>query len=115
MSEYAITYRGHTIEPLVFVTNRPRQGKSLPLRRYNAAVNVTNHESGTMQSARLPSDFEFFGDARRAAESRGRALVDHPEAAAELDAAFSPQREAPAPVESPFSATSVTPAPTPAA
>ena len=74
----AFNYKGHSIEPLVYAAVRPRQGKSAPLRRYQAAVSVTNVETGVKRTERLHLDFEFFGDARRAAGERGQSMIDDP-------------------------------------
>jgi hypothetical protein len=97
----AFNYKGHSIEPLVYAHLRPRQGKSAPLRRYQAAVSVTNVETGVKRTERLAVDFEFFGDARRAAGERGQLMIDNPDAAAEASP-FEPVATPSAPVASPF-------------
>ena len=76
-------YKGHSIEPLVYPYIEPMRSKQLRVRRYRAAVRIVNVETNAEQTARLPVDFEFFGDARRAAELHGRHLIDHPEEAQE--------------------------------
>jgi hypothetical protein len=76
----ATTYRGHTIEPLVYPHFAPHLKGSPRERRYLAAVTVTHLETQATQLARLPRDYSFFGDARRAAEEHGRHLVDEPAA-----------------------------------
>ena len=74
-------YKGHTVEPLVYLYIEPKVGKLPRVRRYRAAVHVTDLATQEIQVAKLPMDYEFFGDARRAAEARGREMIDHPEQA----------------------------------
>lgn len=82
----ASTYRDHTIEPLVYPEAGPYR-KGLPhARRYLAAVTVTHLPTGAARLARLPQNFEFFGDARRAAEAHGRLLIDSPPAMPDAEA-----------------------------
>ena len=97
----AFNYKGHSIEPLIYASMRPRQGKSAPLRRYQAAVSVTNVETGVKRTERLAVDFEFFGDARRAAGERGQLMIDNPNADTEASP-FEPTVSAPVVVTSPF-------------
>ncbi|MDB5803598.1 MAG: hypothetical protein JWN73_920 [Betaproteobacteria bacterium] len=97
----AFNYKGHSIEPLVYAHLRPRQGKSAPLRRYQAAVSVTNVETGVKRTERLAVDFEFFGDARRAAGERGQSMIDNPDSVAEASP-FEPVATPSVPVASPF-------------
>jgi len=74
-------YKGHTVEPLVYLHIEPKVGKLPRVRRYRAAVHVTDLATQEKQVAKLAMDYEFFGDARRAAEARGREMIDHPELA----------------------------------
>jgi len=76
-------YKGYAIEPLVYPFMEPKRSKQLTVRRYRAAVHITNNETQVKQTAKLPTDFEFFGDARRAAVTHGKHLIDNPEAAQE--------------------------------
>lgn len=76
-------YKGHTVEPLVYLYIEPKVGKLPRVRRYRAAVHITDLATQEKQVAKLAMDFEFFGDARRAAEARGREMIDHPESAAD--------------------------------
>jgi len=98
----AFNYKGHSIEPLIYAHLRPRQGKSAPLRRYQAAVSVTNVETGVKRTERLAVDFEFFGDARRAAGERGQLMIDNPAATDAEASPFEPVATPSVPVTSPF-------------
>ena len=99
MSEINIhDYKGYSIEPLVYPQTRPRQGKSGPVRRYYAAVSLINLNTQVKHTAKLANDFEFFGDARRAAEARGKTLIDDPALLQELDAEAGPAALFTAPV-----------------
>ncbi len=75
----ALTYKGYAIEPLIYPFVEPKQSKRLRVRRYRAGVRVINIETQDTQTATLPTDFEFFGDARRAAEAHARKMIDNPE------------------------------------
>lgn len=74
-------YKGYSIEPLVYLYVAPKQGKLPRVRRYRAAVTITELATQEKQVAKLAVDYEFFGDARRAAVSHGQAMIDHPEQA----------------------------------
>lgn len=83
MSELNVyQYKGHSIEPLIYAKTLPRQAGAVRHQRYQAAVSVTNLETREKNTARLAVDFESFGDARRAAQERGQAMVDDPALAA---------------------------------
>lgn len=77
----ALTYKGYAIEPLIYPYMEPKQSKRMRVRRYRAGVRIINLETQADQTARLATDFEFFGDARRAAETHGRRMIDNPEEA----------------------------------
>jgi hypothetical protein len=72
-------YKGYSIEPLVYLHIEPKQGKLPRVRRYRAAVTITLQASQEKQTAKLATDYEFFGDARRAAVAHGQKMIDHPE------------------------------------
>lgn len=79
----ALTYKGYAIEPLIYPYIEPKRSNKLRVRRYRAGVRIINIDTNAEQTARLAPDFEFFGDARRAAETHGRKMIDNPEEALE--------------------------------
>jgi hypothetical protein len=79
----ALTYKGYAIEPLIYPTMEPKRSNKLRVRRYRAGVRIINIDTNAEQTARLAPDFEFFGDARRAAETHGRKMIDNPDEAAQ--------------------------------
>ncbi|HEY4372445.1 MAG TPA: hypothetical protein VGN52_11025 [Burkholderiales bacterium] len=72
----AYQYKGHSIEPLIYARSLPRNGSGRVHQRYQAAVTIVNLETAVKSTTRLPDDFDSFGDARRAAQTCGQALVD---------------------------------------
>lgn len=75
-------YKGFLIEALVYLAPPPEgTGGLRPLdKRYAASVKITNIETNTSRIAKLPGkkDFACVGDARRAAETHGRKMIDRP-------------------------------------
>jgi hypothetical protein len=112
-------YKGYSVEPLVYLYVAPKQGKLPRVRRYRAAVTITELATQEKQVAKLAVDYEFFGDARRAAVMHGQEMIDHPEAAdALMDTPAPPQAaqspEASAPIEASAPQEAPAPAQTPA-
>ncbi|GAB4060284.1 hypothetical protein [Uliginosibacterium sediminicola] len=87
MQSVSSNYKGFLIEPLVYLlAPTAASGRQRPLdKRYQASVQITNVDTQDKQVIKLPlsSQFECVGDARRAAELYGRALVDNPKDHAE--------------------------------
>ena len=93
----ALTYKGYAIEPLIYPYIEPKQSKRMRVRRYRAGVRIIHLETQADQTARLATDFEFFGDARRAAETHGRKMIDNPEEALQMTEGADPVNIAAAP------------------
>ena len=77
-NKVASAYKGHTIEPLVYAYAEPKRANRLRIRRYRVGVRITNDETHVEHTTTLAATFEFFGDARRAAETHGRLMIDDP-------------------------------------
>ena len=77
-SKVTSAYKGHTIEPLVYAYAEPKRANRLRIRRYRVGVRITNDETHVEHTTTLAATFEFFGDARRAAETHGRLMIDDP-------------------------------------
>lgn len=83
-----LVYKNYVIEPLVYMQSTPKRSKRLQVNRYHASVRIVQLDTNEVQTAALPQDFEFFGDARRAAEAVAREMIDRP---ADLDTGITAQ------------------------
>jgi hypothetical protein len=72
-------YRGHAIQPLVYPQILAARKGMGAQRRYLASVSIVDLASSATRLSKLAHDFAHYGDARRAAEERGRHLIDSPE------------------------------------